>query len=393
MKKIILLLAILMVTGYIDLISQTPSDTSVYLITCGPGTETYSHYGHSALRITIPERNSDLVYNWGVFDFSTPHFAYKFARGRLEYMLDTEPFKRFLQTYIYEERWVQIQKVNLEPGEIKTLMKLIAENLKTENRKYRYDFFYDDCSTRIRDLLEQAVGSSLIYSPSGNEKQPTFRFLTGKYQRSYPWLNFGIDLLMGTPCDKKASYRDMMFLPIEMQNELSEAVINRDGRMIPLLRNPDIVLDFNAPVVKSNFFTTPDFIFSILCVLIIIFFYLVKNKRAIKAADIIIFTLFSCLALLMLFTNFFTDHQQMKSNLSLLWLSPFVPVCLAAVLMNRNWFVWFRIVFVLCLISFLIQIIFTYAANSAFIPLILILLVRSFARSGYRWNPLSVKTF
>jgi hypothetical protein len=393
MKKIILFLLILITTGYIRLFSQTEQDTSVYLITCGPGTETYSHYGHSALRVTIPERKSDLVYNWGVFDFSTPHFAYRFARGRLDYMLDKDTFKRFLQAYLYERRWVQVQKINLEPQEIKILMDLISENLKPENRKYRYDFFYDDCSTRIRDLLEKAIGRNLIYAPSGPDEKLSFRFLTGKYQRPYTWLNFGIDLLMGTPSDKKASYRDMMFLPIEMQTELSEALINRNGKMIPLLSNPETILDFNTPLVKPNFFTTPVFIFTLFCVALIIFYSMVKNRRTIKTADIIIFAIYSSLVILMLFTNFITDHQQMKKNLSLLWLSPFVPVCLVAVILNKKWFVWFRIVFILCLISFVIQIAFPGMVNSAFVPVILILFLRSSARAGFSWNPLSVKTF
>jgi hypothetical protein len=393
MKKIIFLLLVLLTAGYIRLFSQTEQDTSVYLITCGPGAETYSHYGHSALRVIIPERKSDLVYNWGVFDFSTPHFAYRFARGRLEYMLDKDTFKRFLQSYFYEKRWVEVQKINLEPGEIKILLDLISENLKPENRKYRYDFFYDDCSTRIRDLLEKAIGRNLIYAPSGPDEKLTFRFLTGKYQRPYPWLNFGIDLLMGTPSDKKASYRDMMFLPIEMQTELSEALISRNGKMIPLLSNPETILDFNTPVIKPNFFTTPVFIFTLLCVVLIIFYSMVKNRRTIKTADIIIFAVYSSLVILMLFTNFITDHQQMKKNLSLLWLSPFVPVCLAAVVLNKKWFVWFRIVFILCLISFVIQIAFPGMVNNAFIPLILILFLRSSARAGFSWNPLSVKTF
>jgi hypothetical protein len=308
-------------------------------------------------------------------------------------MLDKDTFKRFLQAYFYEGRWVQVQKINLEPGEIKILLDLINENLKPENRKYRYDFFYDDCSTRIRDLLEKAIGRDLIYAPSGPDNKLTFRFLTGKYQRPYPWLNFGIDLLMGTPSDKKASYRDMMFLPIEMQTELSEALINRNGKMIPLLSNPETILDFNTPVIKPNFFISPVFIFTLLCVALIIFYSLVRNRRTIKTADIIIFAIYTSLVILMVFTNFITDHQQMKKNLSLLWLSPFVPVCLAAVILNKKWFVWFRIVFILCLISFVIQIGFPGMVNSAFVPLILILFLRSSARAGFSWNPLSVKTF
>jgi hypothetical protein len=393
MKKVILILVIMLAGEQNKLFSQTMSDTSFFLITCGPGIETYSHYGHSALRVTIPSQNIDLVYNWGVFDFSTPNFAYKFAKGRLEYMLDTETLNQFLRAYLFEQRWVEIQKINLSPSETKILMQLIAENLKPENVKYRYDFFYDDCSTRIRDLLEKATDNKLLYSPSAEKYKPTFRFLTGTYQLQYPWLDFGIDLLMGTPSDKKASDREKMFLPIELQKGLSEAYVNRNGRMVPLLQNPETVLDYPDPVVKQSFVTQPFFIFTLLCVAIIIFTAMVRSRRTAKIADILIYALFSLLALLMLFTNFITDHEQMKYNLCLLWLSPFVPVCLAAVILNKEWIVWFRIVFILSLVSFIIQIVSPYTGNNAFMPLILILLVRSSVRASFTWNPLSAKTF
>jgi hypothetical protein len=393
MKKVILILVIMLAGNHNDLFSQTISDTSFFLITCGPGIETYSHYGHSALRVTIPSQNIDLVYNWGVFDFSTPNFAYKFAKGRLEYMLDTEALNQFLRAYLFEQRWVEIQKINLSPSETKILMQLIAENLKPENVNYRYDFFYDDCSTRIRDLLEKATDNKLLYSPSAEKYKPTFRFLTGTYQLQYPWLDFGIDLLMGTPSDKKASDREKMFLPIELQKGLSEAYVNRNGRMVPLLQNPETILDYPDPVVKQSFVTQPFFIFTLLCVAIIIFTTTVRSGRTVKIADILIYALFSLLALLMLFTNFITDHEQMKYNLCLLWLSPFVPVCLAAVILNKEWIVWFRIVFILSLVSFIIQIVSPYTGNNAFMPLILILLVRSSVRAGFTWNPLSAKTF
>lgn len=393
MKKFASILGIILAAGQFNLFSQVPSDTSVFLITCGPGTETYSHYGHSALRVTVAERGTDIVYNWGVFDFSTPHFAYRFAKGRLDYMLDAETTRRFLQTYLSEKRWVQIQKINLSASEKKMLMELISENLKPENVKYRYDFFYDDCSTRIRDLLEKVLGSRLVYSSPGEKKQLTFRFLVGTYQAQYPWLDLGIDLLMGTPSDKKASCRDMMFLPLELQNGLSEAYVNNNGKMIPLLQNPETVLDYRDPVVKQNFLLQPFFIFTLLCIAVIIFTAMVKNRRAVKIFDIFIYSIFSCLSLLLIFTNFITSHHQMKYNLSMLWISPFMLVCLVAVILNKEWFVWFRVVFILCLLALAILISVPVIGNTAFMPLILLIMVRSSVRSGFSWNPLTLKTF
>jgi len=152
MKKalIIFLFALILISK--NLFSQPVQDTTIYLITCSPGTETYSIYGHSAIRIVISHIKSDTVYNWGVFDFTTPNFVWKFAKGRLDYVLDTSEFNRFMLDYIYEKRSVFSQKINLESSEKRVLLSLIQMNLQPKNRSYRYDFFYDDCSTRIRDF-------------------------------------------------------------------------------------------------------------------------------------------------------------------------------------------------------------------------------------------------
>lgn len=390
MKKIFAIVTVVLLTISTGLFSQDNNTPGVYLLTCGPGTETYSHWGHSALRIFDSAAGTDRVYNWGVFDFSTPAFAWKFSRGRLEYMLGVTTYERFLQEYFMEGRWVQSQKINLEPGEIDHLLTLIAENLKPENIKYRYDFFYDDCSTRIRDLLEKAIGNILLYPPEEKATQPTFRFMLGKYLGPAPWLEFGIDLLVGLPGNKKASFRDRMFLPIDMQEALSDAVVNRNSKMIPLLQNPETVLESEAPAVKQSFLASPVFVLSLILIIIILISSLVRERRALKGFDIFLFSIFSILALIMIFFNFFTDHQQTKWNINIVWLSPFIILCLFSLLLDKNWHTWFRIVFVLCTLSFLVLVVFTNASNNAFLPIVLMIMVRSSARAGFPWNPLSV---
>lgn len=392
MKKTILAISIMLLNGSLYLFSQQIPETKVFLLTCSPGTATYSIYGHSALRIINPEQNSDLVYNWGVFDFSTPNFVWKFAKGRLMYQLGVDTYDKFLQIYFFEQRWVQSQRINLDNDEINRLYELIKENLKPENVKYHYDFFYDNCSTRIRDILEKSVGVKLLYPPEERKGIPTFRDKIGEYQMPYPWLKLGVDLLVGTPGDKKASFRERMFLPIDMQTGLSDAVISRDGKMIPLLQNPETVLESDPPEKKQIFYTSPIFIFSLLLIGIILFSALYRNKKANKILDIVVFSVFSVLALLMIFFNFFSDHPQLKWNLNIVWLNPFVILCLASVAFNRDWQVWFRIVFFMALLLTVILMIFPGAFNNAFIPLILILLLRSAARAGFTWNPLSVNT-
>ncbi len=371
--------------------SQEAAKEEVYLLTCGPGTEIYSVYGHSALRVVIPEKNSDTVYNWGVFDFSTPNFAWRFARGKLDYSLGVSSYEGFLREYYMEKRWVVSQKINLDSAQTEKLFVLLEENLKPENINYRYDFFYDDCSTRIRDLLEKSVGDNLDYPPDlSTNELPTFRDLISKYEKGYVWRRAGIDLLIGTGGDKKASFRDRMFLPVEMKDGLSQTNVRREGKMIPLLTNPALVLDFEPPVVKPNMITGPFFIFGLLLIICIGLTGYLRGKKANNIIDIIIFSIFSILSVLMIFFNLFTDHQQLKSNLNIIWLSPFVILCLVSLVLKKDWRTWFRIVFFLS-VGFLAFLVFLpQDINNSFVPLIGILIVRSSVRSEFSWNPLTI---
>ncbi len=389
MKKVLLFLNILLLSGSPLLFSQPANDTVIYLITCGPGTETYSVYGHSALRVEIKSANSDKIYNWGIFDFDTPNFAWKFAKGRLNYYLGDDSLNSFLSFYFYEERYVVSQKINITAVEKKRLLELINENLKPENIKYRYDFFYDDCSTRIRDLLEKAVGPTLLYPPVELNKPPTFRQMVGKYQAAYPWYKFGVDLIMGSSGDKDALFRDRLFLPIDLKEGLSKAVVNRDGKMIPLLQNPEVILDYEPPVLKNRIFSAPLYLFIGLMILVIILSGLNKNSKTSRRMDLVIYSVYSILAVLMIFFNFFTDHAQMRMNLNIIWLNPAIIVCLILLILNKPILLWYRIVFVLSAVFVLLHFIMPQEFNLAVIPLAVIILVRSSMRSGFEWNPLT----
>ena len=156
MRRQLIFLLLFILTGSV-VRSQESRQAELYLLTCGPGTETYSVYGHSALRIVIPSSNTDIVYNWGVFDFATPNFVWKFAKGRLNYSLGAYSYERFLRDYLLEERWVVSQRLNLDSAAIASIFRLIEENLKPENISYRYDFYYDNVPKGPR-IIEKATG-------------------------------------------------------------------------------------------------------------------------------------------------------------------------------------------------------------------------------------------
>jgi hypothetical protein len=288
---------------------------------------------------------------------------------------------------MYENRSVFSQKINLDQSETAALLKMIKENLKPENIYYLYDFFYDDCSTRIRDLIEKAVGEKLIYPPDETRNMPTFREKVGEYQKAYPWLRMGIDLIMGTPGDKKASFRDRMFLPIDLQGNLAQAVINRNRKMIPLLQPSQTILAFDPPRINQRFYTTPLFVFMLIFILIIFLSSILRKSKLLNILDIIIFSAFTVLSVLMIFFNFFTDHQQMRLNMNIIWFNPFIILCLICLFLNKPGQLWFRLVFYLSMVFIPLIIIFPYAINNSFVPVILILLLRSSARGNFHWNP------
>jgi hypothetical protein len=367
--------------------SQNASDIEIYMLTCHPGNEVYSLYGHSALRIIDRSIDRDLVYNWGVFDFSTTNFVWKFAKGKLNYSLGVYDYETFLREYIAEKRSVYSQRVFLQPEEQEILFGLLRENMKEENRNYRYDFFYDDCSTRIRDILEKSTGDRLIYPPDDAKTIPTFRYLINGYQSVMPWLNTSINLVIGTPGDKKAGLRDRMFLPLDLQTGLTYATINRNGKMMPVLGAPEPLLEFERPPFRKNFYSDPMLILILVFGIILALSVMLKSKKSIRTLDVIIFFIFSILSLLMIFFNFVTDHEQTKWNLNFIWLNPFILFCFVSLLLNKPGEVWFSITFVLAAISLVMVFIFHKMYDHAFIPVILILMLRSSVRAGYSWVP------
>lgn len=391
---IMVVLAIMMSTSLQAFSQDHMENVDFFLLTCSPSSEVYAQWGHSALRVVNHETGSDVVCNWGVFDFSTKHFAWKFAKGRLNYMLSLGSYQGFINSYAEENRWVQSQKINLNDEEKRRLMTLISDNLKPENVNYRYDFFFDNCATRIRDILEKTIGDKLLYPPIDPFEPMTFREHVDSYLLSSKWLNFGIDLLMGSSADKKVSMRDRMFLPLLLRDGLSELDVNRDGKMIPLLTNPTIVVNAPPQTATLELFdkTSPTVIFSVFLIIVILLSALLRGVSANNVLDLFIYFIFSILAGMMIFFNFFTDHIQMRMNYNIIWLSPFIILCLLAVVFNRKWTGCFKITFYLCLLFFFALVLFHNFFNGAFLPLTLILILRSSVRAGFEWNPLSLPT-
>ena len=193
MKKIVVLFIFLVgyAGGFGSLIAQEVQlspKAELSVITCGPGTEElYASFGHSAFRVQDIPNKIDRIYNYGTFNFNTPNFYTKFVQGKLLYQLSAYDFGRFLQGYHLENRWVKGQVLDLTPNEVQQVYDYLENNALPQNRDYKYDFFYDNCSTKLYEVLETVLGDRLIFDNNFASNGYTQRELISQYTISQPW--------------------------------------------------------------------------------------------------------------------------------------------------------------------------------------------------------------
>lgn len=193
---------------------------TVSVLTCAPGPETYALFGHSALRITDPQRGFDRVYNYGTFDFATPNFYGRFMRGDLLYFLSVNSFAEFLAAYQQENRLVSEQVVALQPHETQRLYTYLEATLQSSARFYRYQFFADNCTTRLWRAIQASVETPLQVDSTYALPARSYRQLLAPYLAPAPWVNLGMNLGLGWPADRATTFRQQVFLPVALQQAL-----------------------------------------------------------------------------------------------------------------------------------------------------------------------------
>lgn len=214
----------------------------VSLLTCEPGTEIYALFGHTALRYEDPTRDIDWVFNYGVFSFNTPNFVYRFVKGETDYQLGIVPYRYFETEYALRGSSVYQQTLNLKPEEKLRLWQVLEENYLPQNRVYRYNFFYDNCTTRARDRIEQCIDGKIEYPEARSGL--SFRDIVHQYTDGHEWEEFGIDLCLGAEADRPISGREQMFAPFYMKEAAGKAVIvASDGTRRPLVLEETKIVD------------------------------------------------------------------------------------------------------------------------------------------------------
>jgi hypothetical protein len=374
-----ILFSISSLVGYSqDIILSSRAEISV--ITCDPGAELYSSFGHSAFRVVDPTLHIDQAYNYGTFNFKTDNFYIKFARGKLMYDLSSYPFHYFIRDYIKENRTVVEQVLNLDQTEKQEMFDFLENNAKPENKSYLYDFFFDNCATKLPEVSTKVLdGNIQMNYDFADNLDYTFRELIHLYLDDKPWGKFGIDLALGSVIDRKATPEEYLFLPDYVLKSYENASIQKDNEVVPLVKRTNLLFT-TKPADQKKLFFTPLILFSLLAIIVFWITYkdLQNNKRT-KWLDFLLFFSTGLVGLLVLLLWFATDHTATAKNYNFLW--AFLPNVYVSFLLLKDklktWVSYYLILLLLMLLIIPIFWIFTLQVFSmALIPVLILLFMR-----------------
>lgn len=336
--RVIRFVGMIAIVSYLASYPASAQHYQISLITCDPGDELYSTFGHSAIRVLDTDSGRDLVFNYGTFDFNTPFFYVKFTRRTLDYQLAVATFEQFLYEYNFFKRSVREQVLDLNAEQTAAMMDFLRVNYEPENRKYRYDFFYDNCATRIRDLMETVLGDNLTWNEPESAPEKTFRNMIDEYVYPLPWSDLGIDLALGAVIDQQASEREKLFLPDYLADAFGRASIIGDGPSRPLIREENVIYDFPDRDDSIVFLLSPYFLFWMVAALVGIFTFIgFKRRRLYLGMDYALLGILGLLGILVVYLWFFTAHSQTKSNWNLFWAFPLHLIGVYGLVKGKTW--------------------------------------------------------
>jgi len=369
MKKSFLV-AFILTSLLFNLKSTNISDSlEVSLVTVSPGNELYSTFGHSAIRIKDLIYGHDLIFNYGTFNPSIPFFYFKFALGKLDYMLSVENYDDFIQSVKYENRCAYEQILNFNKTEKIALIMGLLNNYKPENRYYRYKFFTDNCATRIRDILNKSASDPTFLITTNVDSGKTFRQLFLPYLKYNPWSRFGINILLGAMADRPAKI-DALFLPDKLKQAIDNSFIFNKKSVYSektlYTTNLNQKTSSFTPIIASIIL----FLFSIIAI---------RWKRFASTFDPILFIIIGFTGVFITTLSFFSAHAELHANYNILL---FFPGLLLVPFLKKgkfkNIFCWTTLgIILLTLILFVLKIIPQHIDNEIII-LILAILIRIF---------------
>jgi hypothetical protein len=363
----------------------TLSDSArISLLTVAPGDELYSAFGHSGIRVTDFKTNMDVVFNYGTFDFNQPNFYVNFVKGRLLYMIDVELFQNFKSMYVYEERAVTEDLLNLTTEEKQHIFSYLYNNAKPENRDYRYEFFFDNCATRIRDVFEKELGKKLVFHYESFDTNYTLKQMLDLYVAKSPWVQFGFYLILGMPCEVKATPRVQAFLPDYLQKVFQTASLQTPNGDERFVNATNVLLDYPLPVAENDFFTPLNSMLLLLLMFVILSIAEWKFKKQFLFFDGMLFGIAGVLGCFFLCMWLFTEHYSVPKNLNMLWAIPLhLPVVFLLMFKSLRKYLakWFLFTAVLMVVLLLLKGILPQPYHVAVLPVIAALGLRAWLLS------------
>ena len=374
--KLLFFISLLYISAnsFAQLRSITPN-AEISVLTIESGASLNDAFGHSAFRIKDSIANIDVIFDYGRYNFDAPNFYLNFARGKLEYKIGSNQFDDFYRYYVNQNRGIKAQLLNLSFEEKKQLYAFLIRNNRPENRSYLYDFFYDNCATKIKDVVVNATDNTVtFYSPSNLESE-SFRSLIYENVKPNSWGAFGIDLALGSVIDRAIAPENYMFLPEYIFHFFDAAQLKNNA---PLVKETKVLFKSNPVKKKASFFISPLFVLCLISLFIIYRTYKdYKAKQRSKIFDAILFSITGLIGIVILLLWFATDHTATANNYNLLW-AFFLNIFMLKQLFKPS--LWFKkyikfLIILLCLMT-LHWILGVQVFNIALLPLLIALFIR-----------------
>ena len=357
--------------------AQDSSRIRISLLTCTPGDELYSIFGHSALRVIDSNSVTDIVYNYGTFNFDDEGFYLKFIRGKLLYYVSIAHFEDFKNEYQSSNRGMTEQLLNFSAAEKINIQHALIENLKEENKYYQYDFFFDNCTTRLRDLIVKSKHPTPLL-PSVKPADMRFRQAIHEYldKGDQQWSKLGIDILLGAPTDKIMTASDQQFLPDNLMFALDST------KNTPLVTTSQKLYDLYPAAGHKSFFTPMVFFLFLLAGFILLHVAFQKKWPVmLSGLDGILFFSTGLLGILLIFMWAATDHSMTKNNYNLLWALPTHLVISFFIASNKSWVKkYFLFTAIAGLIALAIWFFLPQQLNISLIPFVILIIFRATVR-------------
>ncbi|WP_274475773.1 lipoprotein N-acyltransferase Lnb domain-containing protein [Mangrovimonas aestuarii] len=309
----------------------------VSILTMGPGQNLNDAFGHNAIRIKDPLYQLDIVFNYGVYDFSTPNFYGKFAQGKLNYLLGVNRYADMLNSYMQQNRLIREQILAISKEQKQAFADYLYNNAKPENRAYLYDFFYDNCATKIRDVSQISLNNEIKFHAPNDFQPKTFRENIHDHVNQNSWGSLGIDLALGSIIDRTAKPEEHMFLP----KYIFDFFANATHQGNPLVKETKVIFEPAHQKVQNSWLVSPLVVFGILACIVLWLTYLdIKRGKRNRILDGVIFSFTGVLGVFLLLLWFATDHTATAQNYNLLWAFPINLFALlqAAKALPKRWF-------------------------------------------------------